>query len=73
MIDRLQSKFKRLMTLSICSASLGATHSADLSTMFDVGGIIGAIAAGVLSDYTGMSACTCAGMLIFAIPLVICF
>lgn len=38
--------------------------------MFDVGGIIGAIAAGVLSDYTGMSACTCAGMLIFAIPLV---
>ncbi|KAG4075300.1 hypothetical protein HA402_003091 [Bradysia odoriphaga] len=55
------------------STSLGATHSADLSTMFDVGGIIGAIAAGVLSDYTGMSACTCAGMLIFAIPLLLVY
>lgn len=41
--------------------------------MFDVGGIVGAIAAGVLSDYTGMSACTCAGMLIFAIPLLIVY
>lgn len=56
-----------------CPASLGASHSADLSTMFDVGGIVGAIAAGVLSDYTGMSACTCAGMLIFAIPLLIVY
>lgn len=55
------------------STSLGASHSADLSTMFDVGGIIGAIAAGVLSDYTGMSACTCAGMLIFAIPLLLVY
>ncbi|KAJ6644305.1 Glucose-6-phosphate exchanger SLC37A2 [Pseudolycoriella hygida] len=55
------------------STSLGATHSADLSIMFDVGGIIGAIAAGVLSDYTGMSACTCAGMLIFAIPLLLVY
>lgn len=58
------------MTLPNFLASLGATYSADVSTMFDVGGIIGAIAAGVISDYTGMSACTCAGMLIFAIPLV---
>lgn len=41
--------------------------------MFDVGGIIGAIAAGVLSDYTGMSACTCAGMLIIAIPLLLVY
>lgn len=51
-------------------ATLGATLSADVSTLFDVGGIIGAIAAGVISDYTEMSATTCAGMLIIAIPMV---
>jgi len=44
--------------------------SADLSTLFDAGGILGAIVAGVLSDYTGMSASTCAGMFILAIPSV---
>ncbi|XP_015432166.1 PREDICTED: sugar phosphate exchanger 2 isoform X2 [Dufourea novaeangliae] len=48
----------------------GATFSADLSTLFDVGGIAGAIAAGVLSDYTGMSALTCALMLGFAVPVL---
>lgn len=60
--------------VNICntrSATLGAALSADLSTLFDVGGIVGAIAAGVISDYTGMSACTCTGMLIFAVPMVI--
>lgn len=51
-------------------ATLGATLSADVSTLFDVGGILGAIAAGVISDYTEMSACTCAGMLIVATPMV---
>lgn len=44
--------------------------SADLSTLFDVGGIIGAIAAGVLSDYSGMSALTCAAMFGLAFPAV---
>jgi len=44
--------------------------SADLSTLFDAGGILGAIIAGIVSDYTGMSASTCAGMFIFAIPSV---
>lgn len=44
--------------------------SADLSTLFDVGGIVGAIAAGVLSDYSGMSALTCATMLGLAFPAV---
>ena len=53
-------------------ASFTATQSADLSTLFDVGGIIGGIIAGVLSDYTGMSAVTCAVMLVIAIPMV-CF
>ncbi|XP_047097321.1 glucose-6-phosphate exchanger SLC37A2 isoform X5 [Schistocerca piceifrons] len=52
------------------STTLGATLSADVSTLFDVGGIIGGIAAGVISDYTGMSAVTCAGMLVVAIPLM---
>lgn len=51
-------------------ATLGATLSADVSTLFDVGGILGAIAAGVLSDYTQMPATTCSGMLIFAVPMV---
>lgn len=49
---------------------MGATYSADVSVLFDVGGIFGAIAAGAISDYSGMSATTCVGMLIFAIPMV---
>jgi len=44
--------------------------SADLSTLFDVGGIVGAIAAGVISDYSGMSALTCAAMFGLAFPTV---
>lgn len=52
------------------STSFDASESADLSTLFDVGGIIGGIVAGVLSDATGMSALTCAIMLIFAIPML---
>lgn len=51
-------------------ATYSATLSADVSTLFDVGGIAGAIAAGVLSDYSGMSALTCAVMLGFAVPMV---
>lgn len=49
---------------------MSPTLSADLSTLFDVGGILGAIAAGVISDYSGMSATTCVGMLTLAAPLV---
>lgn len=52
------------------TASFDASESADLSTLFDVGGIVGGIIAGVLSDATGMSAVTCAVMLIIAIPMV---
>lgn len=51
-------------------ASFDASESADLSTLFDVGGIVGGIIAGVLSDVTGMSAVTCAIMLVVAIPMV---
>lgn len=52
------------------TATLGAKYSADLSTLFDVGGIVGAIAAGVISDTSGMSATTCVGMLFVAAPMV---
>lgn len=48
----------------------GATTSANLSTLFDIGGIVGAIAAGILSDYSGMSALTCVTMFGFACPVV---
>jgi len=41
-----------------------------LSTLFDVGGIFGGIAAGIFSDMFGKSACTCAVMLFLAIPSV---
>lgn len=52
------------------TADYGAEESANLSTFFDVGGIIGGILAGVVSDYSGMPAATCAIMLIAAIPMV---
>lgn len=42
--------------------------AAYFSTLFDVGGIVGGIFAGLISDSTGKSASTCAGMLIAAIP-----
>lgn len=51
-------------------ASYGATASATLSILFDIGGIVGAIAAGVLSDFSGMSALTCVAMFGFACPAV---
>lgn len=52
------------------STTLSPTESAQLSTLFDVGGIVGAIVAGGISDYSGMSATTCAGMLLLAIPVM---
>uniref|UniRef100_A0A6I8SJ95 Glucose-6-phosphate exchanger SLC37A2 n=1 Tax=Xenopus tropicalis TaxID=8364 RepID=A0A6I8SJ95_XENTR len=42
----------------------------DLSTLFDVGGIIGGILAGGISDYTGKSAITCTIMLILTAPML---
>ncbi|XP_015184527.1 PREDICTED: sugar phosphate exchanger 2 isoform X1 [Polistes dominula] len=50
------------------SSTYSTTLSAYLSALFDVGGIAGAIIAGVLSDYSGMSALTCSIMLGLAIP-----
>ncbi|CAL4174568.1 unnamed protein product, partial [Meganyctiphanes norvegica] len=50
------------------STDLDPADSAYLSTMFDFGGIAGGIAAGVLSDRSGMPAITCATLLILSIP-----
>uniref|UniRef100_A0A672I5Y0 Major facilitator superfamily (MFS) profile domain-containing protein n=1 Tax=Salarias fasciatus TaxID=181472 RepID=A0A672I5Y0_SALFA len=42
----------------------------DLSTLFDVGGIVGGVLAGVISDKLGKRASTCAVMLLLAAPTV---
>ncbi|TGZ63172.1 hypothetical protein CRM22_007052 [Opisthorchis felineus] len=46
------------------------TDAADLSTIFDVGGIIGGILAGAVSDHTGASATVCVVMLMFSVPML---
>lgn len=51
-------------------ATYSTSISADVSILFDVGGIAGAIIAGSISDHSGMSALTCAVMFGFAIPVV---
>uniref|UniRef100_A0A8C1NSM4 Glucose-6-phosphate exchanger SLC37A2 n=1 Tax=Cyprinus carpio TaxID=7962 RepID=A0A8C1NSM4_CYPCA len=45
-------------------------EAGDLSTLFDVGGIVGGILAGLISDYSGGRATTCCAMLIIAAPMV---
>ncbi|XP_037944918.1 glucose-6-phosphate exchanger SLC37A2-like [Teleopsis dalmanni] len=55
------------------SSTLGAEVSAILSTTFDVGGIIGAIAAGGISDKTGMPATVCMVMLLVASPVLLLY
>ncbi|XP_030754995.1 glucose-6-phosphate exchanger SLC37A2 isoform X2 [Sitophilus oryzae] len=52
------------------STTMGATLSADLSTLFDVGGIAGAVIAGVMSDKSEMPATTCVAMLSLAGPMM---
>ncbi|XP_038657232.1 glucose-6-phosphate exchanger SLC37A1-like [Scyliorhinus canicula] len=47
-----------------------AKKAGDLSTLFDVGGIIGGILAGVISDYTKKRATTCGVMLLLAAPTI---
>lgn len=49
---------------------MGATLSADMSVLFDVGGIAGAIIAGVISDKYEMPATTCVCMLLLSAPMV---
>ncbi|VDI65277.1 MFS transporter, OPA family, solute carrier family 37 (glycerol-3-phosphate transporter), member 1/2 [Mytilus galloprovincialis] len=52
------------------TAHYDAEKSADVSTLFDVGGIVGGIAAGLISDNFGGRATTCAVMLILAAPVM---
>uniref|UniRef100_A0A8C2IJ21 Solute carrier family 37 member 1 n=1 Tax=Cyprinus carpio TaxID=7962 RepID=A0A8C2IJ21_CYPCA len=54
--------------ISCFSAHLDAKKAGDLSTLFDVGGIVGGILAGVISDKMGKRATTCAVMLLLAAP-----
>jgi len=50
------------------TSGVDAAESAVLSTVFDLGGIIGGILAGIVSDHSGNPASTCGFMLIVAIP-----
>ncbi|XP_051567156.1 glucose-6-phosphate exchanger SLC37A1-like isoform X2 [Myxocyprinus asiaticus] len=50
------------------AAHLDAKEAGDLSTLFDVGGIVGGVLAGVISDKMGKRATTCAVMLLLAAP-----
>ncbi|KAF1557855.1 Glucose-6-phosphate exchanger SLC37A2, partial [Eudyptes schlegeli] len=52
------------------AAHFGAKEAGDLSTLFDVGGILGGIFAGLISDYTGGRATTCCVMLVVAAPML---
>uniref|UniRef100_A0A2K5EAN4 Glucose-6-phosphate exchanger SLC37A2 n=1 Tax=Aotus nancymaae TaxID=37293 RepID=A0A2K5EAN4_AOTNA len=51
-------------------AHFSAKEAGDLSTLFDAGGIIGGIMAGLISDYTNGRATTCCVMLILAAPMM---
>ncbi|ESN93720.1 hypothetical protein HELRODRAFT_186070 [Helobdella robusta] len=44
------------------------TQAADMSALFDVGGILGGVVAGIVSDYHGGRALTCMVMLLIAAP-----
>uniref|UniRef100_A0A669CMM9 Glucose-6-phosphate exchanger SLC37A2 n=1 Tax=Oreochromis niloticus TaxID=8128 RepID=A0A669CMM9_ORENI len=51
-------------------AHFEAKEAGDMSTLFDVGGILGGILAGLVSDYTGGRATTCCVMLVVAAPML---
>ncbi|XP_017275311.1 glucose-6-phosphate exchanger SLC37A2 [Kryptolebias marmoratus] len=51
-------------------AHFRAKEAGDMSTLFDVGGILGGIMAGLVSDATGGRATTCCVMLIAAAPML---
>ncbi|BHF84735.1 hypothetical protein SprV_0902788700 [Sparganum proliferum] len=50
-----------------------AALSADLATVFDIGGIVGGVIAGVITDLTSASAAVCSIMLTLAIPMLYAF
>ncbi|KAM9846314.1 glucose-6-phosphate exchanger SLC37A2 isoform 1-T1 [Aulostomus maculatus] len=51
-------------------AHFEAKEAGDMSTLFDAGGIVGGILAGLVSDYTGGRATTCCIMLLVAAPML---
>ncbi|XP_056140856.1 glucose-6-phosphate exchanger SLC37A2 [Lampris incognitus] len=51
-------------------AHFEAKEAGDMSTLFDVGGIVGGIVAGLVSDYSGGRATTCCFMLLAAAPML---
>ncbi|XP_069001890.1 glucose-6-phosphate exchanger SLC37A2 isoform X1 [Embiotoca jacksoni] len=51
-------------------ANFDPKAAGDMSTLFDVGGILGGVAAGLVSDYTGGRATTCGVMLVVAAPML---
>ncbi|KAM6983986.1 glucose-6-phosphate exchanger SLC37A2 [Tautogolabrus adspersus] len=51
-------------------AHFDAKQAGDMSTLFDAGGIVGGIMAGLVSDYTGGRATTCCVMLLAAAPML---
>ena len=53
------------------SHTFTSEQAAYLSILFDCGGIVGGIFAGLSSDYTGMSASTCVLMFFSAIPVLV--
>ena len=54
-------------------SGLNAFSAANLSTVFDAGGIVGAVLAGALSDLSRMSATTCVLFMMSSIPSMICY
>ncbi|KAA3681561.1 MFS transporter, OPA family, solute carrier family 37, member 1/2 [Paragonimus westermani] len=52
------------------AGSFNPTEAADLSAIFDLGGIAGGILAGVISDQTAASATICSVMLILGVPML---
>ena len=50
-----------------------ASSSANLSTFFDVGGIVGAVLVGLISDWTSSSATTCVVMFLLSLPSMILY
>ncbi|KAF6770888.1 hypothetical protein AHF37_10319 [Paragonimus kellicotti] len=51
------------------AGSFNPTDAADLSAIFDLGGIAGGILAGVISDRTAASATICSIMLVLGVPM----
>ncbi|NXT23655.1 G6PT3 protein, partial [Syrrhaptes paradoxus] len=56
--------------LLLLTAHFSAKEAGDLSTLFDVGGILGGIFAGLISDSSGGRATTCCAMLVVAAPML---